>query len=172
MAGTLQTYLFCFDDHKSFSEDVKKRFSDISKYIVTVSHNREEFIRCLGANRDISSCKVAIIGLHESKENFEMADHLIQDIKEIDRSTGIILLAPPDRIEELKKTARQNVDSYIPKNSNTVLRIHNTVKKLISEHSLGIYRKKRSLSLYILLVFVLVAILFAVIARYKLPLYF
>jgi hypothetical protein len=80
MAKIIQTYLFCLDDHRSFSEDVKKRFADISKYIVSVAHNREEFLKILETSRDHSVCKVAMVVLHESKENFEMADHLIFDI--------------------------------------------------------------------------------------------
>ncbi|MGD0582005.1 MAG: hypothetical protein ABR974_03565 [Bacteroidales bacterium] len=172
MAIIIQTYLFCLDDHRSFSEDVKKRFSDLSKYIVSVAHNREDFIRNLETERDHNFCKVAIIGLHESKENFEMAEHLISEIKKIDGSTGIILLAPPDKIDELKKTARFNVDSYVSRNANTVLRIHNTVKKLISEHSLLLYRRKRSISVYILLIFIILSLAFVVVALFKLPMYF
>lgn len=172
MPGTIQTYLFCLDDHRSFSEDVKKRFSDISKYALSISHNREEFLKNLESKRDIKNCKVAIIGLHDSKENFEMAERLISEIKKIERSTGIILVAPPEKIDELKKTARFNVDSYIPKNANTLLRIHNTVKKLISEHSLHIFRRKREISVYVLLIFIIISILFAVVARFRLPMYF
>jgi hypothetical protein len=172
MAVNIETYLFCLDDHRSFSEDVKKRFSDISRYIVSIAHNREEFIRNLENERDHNFCKVAIIGLHESKENFEMADHLISDIKKIDRSTGIILLAPPEKIDELKKAARFNVDSYVARNTNTVLRIHNTVKKLISEHSLLLYRRKRTVSLYILMIFIILSLIFVAVARFKLQMYF
>jgi DNA-binding NarL/FixJ family response regulator len=172
MVNEIQTYLFCLDDHRGFSEDVKKRFSDGSKYIVSVAHNREELIRNLENERTLNFCKVVIIGLHESKENFEMADHLISDIKKIDGSTGIILLAPPEKMEDLKKTARFNVDSYIPRNANTVLRIHNTVKKLISEHSLLIYRRKRIASTYVLMIVILLSIILAVVARFRLPMYF
>ncbi len=172
MTDNILTYLFCLDDHKSFSEDVKKRFSDTSRYIVTVTHNKDEFLKNLSEFRDHNHCKVAIIGLHESKENFEATDHLIYSIKDIDRTTGIILLSTPEKIEELKKIARVNVDSYIPRNSNTVLRIHNTVKKLISEHSLLIFRRKKNLSMYILLAFLLISAILVVIARFKLPMYF
>ena len=37
MAGALKTYIFCFDDHRNFSEDIKKRFSDTARYIVAVA---------------------------------------------------------------------------------------------------------------------------------------
>jgi DNA-binding NarL/FixJ family response regulator len=172
MASVLKTYIFCFDDHRNFSEDVKKRFSDTARYIVAVAHNRDEFLKLFVARKDETFCKVAIIGLHDSKENYEMAEHLINYIKKTDISTGIILLAPPDKIEEVKKTVRVNVDSYIPMNANTVLRIHNTVKKLISEHSLLIFRKKRNFSFYILMIFLALSVVFAVVAWFRLPMFF
>ena len=172
MATVVKTYIFCFDDHRNFSDDVKKRFSDAARYIVTVAHNRDEFLKLFVARKDETFCKVAIIGLHDSKENYEMAEHLINYIKKTDISTGIILLAPPDKIEEVKKTVRVNVDSYIPMNANTVLRIHNTVKKLISEHSLLIFRKKRNFSFYILMIFLALSVVFAVVAWFRLPMFF
>ena len=172
MARAPKTYIFCFDDHRNFSEDVKKRFSDISRYIVAVAHNRDEFLKLLVARKDDNFCKVAILGLHDSKENFEMAEHLVNHIKKADISTGIILLAPPDKIDEVKKTIRVNIDSYIPRNGNTLLRVHNTVKKLISEHSLLIYRKKRNFSFYILMIFLALSVLIAVIAWFRLPMFF
>lgn len=172
MARAPKTYIFCFDDHRIFTEDVKKRFSDTARYIVAIAHNRDEFLKLLVARKDDNFCKVAILGLHDSKENFEMAEHLINHIKKADISTGIILLAPPDKIDEVKKTIRMNIDSYIPLNSNTLLRVHNTVKKLISEHSLLIYRKKRNFSFYILLIFLALSVAIAVIAWVRLPMFF
>ena len=74
------------------------------------------------------------------------------EIKKIDHRTGLILIGPPDKMEEIKKTVKFNIDAFIPKNANSILRIHNTVKKLISEHSIGIFRKRRNISLYVLLV--------------------
>jgi DNA-binding NarL/FixJ family response regulator len=172
MAKPLKTYLFCYDDHRNFSEDVKKRFSDQSKYTVVTFHNMEDYVNHLLNLKEHNFCKVAILGLQGTKENFEIIDHLIVEIKKIDRTTGIILLGPPDKIEEIKKTIRINIDSYIPRNSNQVLWIHNTVKKLISEHSLLIYSKRRNFSFYFLLIFLGVAIMMAFIALFKFPDYF
>jgi hypothetical protein len=172
MAKAVKTYLFCYDDHRNFSEEVKKRFSDQSRYTVVVFHNMDDFLSRLNNEKEHNFCKVAILGLQDTKENFEIIDHLIGEIKKIDRSTGIILLGPPDKIEEIKKAIRINIDSYIPRNANLILRIHNTVKKLISEHSLLLYRKRRNFSFYFLLIFVTAAILFAIFAYFKLPIYF
>jgi DNA-binding NarL/FixJ family response regulator len=172
MKNAVKTYLFCFDDHRNFSEDVKKRFSDKSKYTVITFHNLDDFSDHLEKQKEHNFCKVAILGLQDSKENFETIEHLTIDIKKIDSSTGIILLCPHDKIDEIRKSIRMNIDSYIPRNANQVLRIHNTVKKLISEHNLLIYRKRRNFSLYFLLAFLTVAILLAVIAYFRFPQYF
>jgi DNA-binding NarL/FixJ family response regulator len=172
MSKSVKTYLFCYDDHRNFSEDVKKRFSDQSRYTVVSFHNLDDFLDHLNKQKEHNFCKVALLGLQDNKENYEIIDHLIVEIKKIDSSTGIILLGPPDKIDEIKKAIRINIDSYIPRNANQVLRIHNTVKKLISEHSLLIYRKRRNFSFYFLLVFLVVSVILAIIAYFEFPLYF
>ena len=32
MAKNIKTHIFCYDDHRGFSEDVRKRFTDLSRY--------------------------------------------------------------------------------------------------------------------------------------------
>ncbi|HEX7494512.1 MAG TPA: hypothetical protein VF346_09835, partial [Bacteroidales bacterium] len=140
MAKNVKTHLFCYDDHRGFSEDVRKRFPDLSRYTVISYQTREEFIKHLEEEKEHNFCKVAILGLHDTKEQFEMIDQLTMEIKKIDARTGLILLGPPDKMEAIKKSVKFNIDAYIPKNANSILRIHNTVKKLISEHSMGIFR--------------------------------
>jgi hypothetical protein len=101
-----------------------------------------------------------------------MFDLLTIDIKSIDPRTGLILLGPPDKIDEIRKTVKFNIDAYIPKNANSILRIHNAVKKLISEHNIGIFRKRRNISFYLLIGFLVLAVLLILIAYLKLPQYF
>jgi hypothetical protein len=110
--------------------------------------------------------------MHETKEQFDMIDKLTMEIKRIDSSTGIILLGPPDKMDEIKKIVKFNIDAYIPKNSNSILRIHNMVKKLISEHGIVIYRRKRNISLYLLLAFMLLSIIIILISYFYFPEYF
>ena len=172
MANNIKTYLFCYDDHRGFSEDIRKRFTDFERYKVISFPTREEFIDHLKEEKDQRFCKVAILGAHESQEQFEMIDQLTMEIKRIDQRTGLILLGPVDKIEEIKKTVKFNIDAYIPKNANSMLRIHNEVKKLISEHSIIIFRKRRNFSLYILLAFLAVSVLLIIIAYFRLPQYF
>ena len=164
MAKNIKTHLFCYDDHRGFSEDVRKRFTDLSRYTVLSFQTREEFIKHLEEEKEHNFCKVAILGLHDTKEQFEMIDQLTMEIKKIDPRTGLILLGPPDKMEAIKKSVKFNIDAYIPKNANSILRIHNTVKKLISEHSMGIFRKRRNFSFYILLGFILLSIITIIVA--------
>jgi len=172
MAKNFKTHLFCYDDHRGFTEDVRKRFSDQSRYTVLQFQNREDFISHLEAEKEHNYCKVVIIGLHDTKEHFETIDQLTMEIKRIDPMTGLILLGPPDKMELIRKTLKFNIDAYIPKNSNSILRIHNTVKKLISEHSIRIFRKKSNISVYFLVCFLVVAVISIVVAYFRFPQYF
>lgn len=172
MPGTKLTYLICFDDHRTFTEDVKKRFSDNTRYEVSSFNTRMDFTANFRKERDKNACKVAIIGVPENRDQFESIGTLEMEIKKTDPSSGIILLVSTDRMDDLKKAVRFNIDSYIPRNANTILRLHNTVKKLISEHSISVFRRKRNFSLYVLLAFLILSGLLVLIAFLKLPQYF
>lgn len=172
MAGTKMTHLICYDEHRSFAEDVRKRFSDETRYTVKITHTVDEFIIICARDLEPSSCKVAIIGVPDNKEQFEMIEATVAQIKRADPKAGIILLVTPDKMEDLKSVVRFNIDAYVPRNVNSVLRIHNTVKKLISEHSITLFRKRRNIALYTLLAFVIIAVLIALIAKVRLPMYF
>jgi hypothetical protein len=172
MAKSVITHIFCFDDHRSFGEDVKKRFSDIARYKVEIFLTRQDFLSHLLELSEYALCKVAILGIHDNNDHIEMIDHLSVEIKQIDPKTGIILLIPLEKMEEVKKTVKYNIDAFIPLNSNSILRIHNIVKKLISENSIIRFRKRRNFSFYILLIFFLLSILLIIAASLKLPEYF
>jgi DNA-binding NarL/FixJ family response regulator len=172
MAKNIKTHIFCYDDHRGFTEDVKKRFTDTMRYTVMSFQTADEFIDHLEKEREHSFCKVAVLGMHDTKDQFEMIDKLTMEIKRIDPGTGLILLGPPDKIDEIKQTVKFNIDAYIPKNANSILRIHNTVKKLISEHSIGIFRKRRNFSFYLLLSFLLLSVLLMFLAYFRFPEYF
>jgi hypothetical protein len=101
-----------------------------------------------------------------------MIDKLTREVKKIDAKTGLILLGPPNSMEAIKKTVKFNIDAYIPKNSNTILRLHNTVKKLISEHSISKLRRKSRISMYILIGFLVLTIGIIIAAHIMVPQYF
>jgi flavoprotein len=110
--------------------------------------------------------------MHDSKEQLEMICQLAIEVKKIDRQTGIILIGSSEKMEEIKKYVKLNIDAYIPKNANSILRIHNTVKKLISEHGIRIIRKRRNISIYLLLGFLLLSVILILVAYFRLPQYF
>jgi len=172
MANRIMTHLLCYDDHRSITEDIKKRFDDTSRYRVDSFLSFQDLIARSTIEKEVSSCKVAIICVPDAPEQFEAIGQFTADIRKADPSTGMILLGPPDKMDELKKVVRFNIDAYIPKNSNSVLRIHNTVKKLISEYSISIYRRRRNLSFYILFGFIILATVLLLIARIRFPEYF
>lgn len=167
-----KTFIFCFDDHKNFSDDIKKRFSDTARYSVISTNSKNDLLKLIIKEADSNSCKVVIIAIYDSKEHLEMADHLSIEIKAIGADIGIILLVQGAKMEDVKKAVRFNIDSYISRNDNSILRIHNTVKKLISHRSLAINSKRRKFSLYVLLVFFLISLLVLLVSYFRLPEYF
>jgi hypothetical protein len=172
MAKINQTYLFCLDENRAFFDDVRKRFSDASKYKVISFTSHTEFLKQLTAEKEHRFCKVAVLIIHEIRENGAQIEKLTREIKNTDPETGLILIYPAEIGEAIKKAVKFNIDAYIPRNSNSILRLHNIVKRLISKHSLEIFRKRRNRSLYILLAFLLFCALAILLAYLKMPEYF
>ena len=172
MGKTIKTYIFCFDDHRGFTEEVRKQFPDAARYTIFSYPIREEFINNIAAERESNFCKVAILAVHDTGEHVDIIDKMTLEIKKIDPLTGLILICPIDKIAGIKKTIKFNIDAFIPKNSNSILRIHNTVKMLISEHSIRAFRKRRNFSIYLLLTYLLVSVLLGAIAFFRYPWYF
>lgn len=166
------TYIICYDDHRSFTDEVKKRFSDNTRYTVESFHSSDDFVERMKRERESRSCRVAIIGVPDAAEHHAGISEMTSEIKKNDPLAGIILLSHADRLEDIKKAVRFNIDSYVPRNSNAVLRIHNTVKRIISERNISTFRKRRNFSLYVLMGFILLMVLLVIIARFRLPHYF
>lgn len=166
------THLVCYDDHRSFTDDVRKRFSDEKKYRVESFHTRPEFINHFRKLAENQSCKVAIIVVPDAAEHTEPIEKLPQEVRIPDPATGIILIVPAGKMEEIRKAIKFNIDAYILKNTNAMLRIHNEVKKLISEYNINVYRKRRNISISILLFFAIISVLAVIIAYFRLPGYF
>lgn len=167
-----KTSVYCLEDHKSLSDEIVKRFDDSSRYNVKQASTGNELLKLIRGDTGKNSCQVVIISIHESKEHLDQIDHLTVSIKEISHEIGIILLIQEDKMDEVKMAVRSNIDSYIPKNGNSILRIHNTVKKLISHKNLEINNMRRRKSLYVLLVFILISLLLLIASYFRLPEFF
>lgn len=169
MAKSIKTHLFCFDDRRAFTEDILKKFPDVSRYTVLSFATQDEFMNQLNTGKENKFCKIAIIGVHDNKDEYSETGRFAMDIKKSDHRTGIILLCPPDKTEEIRNSVKFNIDACVPQNSNSIPRIHNVVKKLISEHNINILRKRRNISIAVLLAFIMLSALFLIFARYLFP---
>lgn len=172
MAGIRMTYLLCLDDHRNFTEEIRKRFSDGSRYRVEAFHAPHDLLSRCRKEKEKNSCRVAIISVPDSADQLSKIDDLTIELRKADASAGMILLVSPDKMDEARKAIRFNIDAYVPRNTNSVLRIHNAVKKLISEQNILIFRKRRNLALYALIGFTILVILVVLITRLKLPQYY
>ncbi len=170
MTKNPRTYLYCFDNHRTFTEEIKKKFNDHSRYVIhsfQMGDDPGKFIKIKG-----ESCKVAIIGVQDSREQTELTDHLTNALKKNDPFFGIILLCPPDKIEEIKKDIKFNIDAYILQNRNFVPRVHNVVKKIFSEYSIRIHKKRRNRSLLVVSGFIIFCLALLIIASIRFPGFF
>ena len=172
MAQTKLTYLFCLDDHRNLSDEIKKRFSDTSRYKVESYFSKEELFTHFRKGLELTSCKIAIIAIPEAKEQLDKFYNISVELKKMDPGAGIILLVPPLLADDVRKSIIYNIDAYVPISQNSTLRIHNTVKKIISEHNISINRKFRNISVYFLLAFLIVSALGLFVLYLKYPDFF
>jgi hypothetical protein len=109
--------------------------------------------------------------MNDNGDQVESVKELTDDIKTNNSATGVVVIYNTDKITDIKNLII-NADAWIPKNSNILLRIYNVVKRLESEHSIVIIKKRRNLSLYILLAFATLSAVAAILARIMFPNYF
>jgi hypothetical protein len=173
MPAKARTYIFCYDDYRSFSEDIIRRFPDEARYKVFSFQVSGDLLSCIEKEKEKALCRVSILGMHDNLDQVSLIENLSQEIRNIDPDCGIILLVPPGKTEEVKKSKRFNsTTTYIPRNSNAVLRIHNTVKSLISERNIIRFRKRRNMSFSMMLIFIVLCLILVIFAKIKLPMYF
>ncbi len=172
MQNKMKTYLICYDDFRWFSEEVRSKFDDTSRYNIVSFVTVEEYMLYLEKNKSVKACKVAILGVHDTTEQFEMIGKLAREIKKIDSGNGIILLCSPDKIDEIKGTIASAIDAFIPKNTNAMVRLHNAVKKFQSEYAINNFRKRRNFSFYLLAGFILIYVILVVLALFEFPVHF
>jgi len=166
------THILCYDEFRGFAGELKKRFSDPGKYLFTTFGTKTELMESVGTEKRARIFRVAVIGIHDSSDQFGLTEKLTRGIKQSDPDTGLILIVPQEKTLEIQKAIRFNIDAYVPRNSNAPLRVHNAVKKLVSEYNLRIFRKKRNRAFLILALFLILSAVILLIARLRLPEYF
>jgi len=172
MHNKMKTHLICYDDFRWFSEEVRRKFDDTSRYNIVSFVTVEEYMLYLEKNKANKYSNIAILGAHDTTEQFEMIGRLVGEIKKIDSRNGIILLCTPDKMDEIKRIISSDIDAYISKNTNAMVRLHNAVKKFQSEHAINNFRKRRNFSFYLLAGFIIIYILLIVLAFFKFPIHF
>ena len=172
MAKTNQLHLICYDEHRTYPEEMRKRFADPDKYRISLVVSQKELLKQFEAEKDKSKAKVAVMVLRELNGSHENIESLAREIKRNNPYAGVILVCPGEKTEELKNISSLTFDDIIPKNDNSVLRLHNAVKKYVSAKNLDRMRKHRNISLIVLLIFIFLAVLGLIIARIRYPVYF
>lgn len=166
------TYLFCLDDKRSYSVEVKRRFNDTSRYMVFVSQSRNELLKLVKEYILRKGYKIAILPYYNIPDLSEPIQVLASEIQRISQGLSIVLLVHGESPEETVQKSGISAYSWVPASDNSILRIHNSVKKLISEKSLEVRTRRRNFSFRLMIVIVLISIIGIVAAYLRLPQYF
>jgi hypothetical protein len=172
MGKTDRTHLFVFDERRLFIEDVRKKFDDGKRYIISSFQNLKEFKNRIAEKHDRKTCRIAITGIQDLGDHDGAAGRVAEEIATGGNVNAVIIICPQDKTEDIRKAIKFNIEECIPLNSNTILRMHNTVKKVFSEHSIRLYTKRRNRSIAVLAAFTIVAVIMFVVAYLEFPEYF
>lgn len=166
------TYLFCLDEKKSYFSEVNRRFNDADRYEVLTSHGRHEFLNMIRQYRQNRGFKVAILPFANTSDQYQPVKTIAAGIKTLIPDVVIILLVSGDAPEELVAKSGIEPYSWVPATNNSVLRIHNSVKKYISEENLSHKIKRKRKAFRVFVASVVLALLFLLFSMLRYPSFF
>jgi hypothetical protein len=172
MASPEFTYLFCLDEKRTYSVEVKRRFNDESRYEVLVSQSRHELLNLVTQHRLSRGHRVAVLPFADTNDQNDPVRTIAADIQAVSPDIIIILLVAGESPEELVIKSGIKPYSWVPVTNNSVLRIHNSVKKLISEKNLLLKTKRIKRVFRILVTFLFAALMILIYCRFRFPNYF
>ena len=172
MVSREYTYLFCLDEKRNYSVEVKRRFNDTSRYGVLTSQSRHEFLNLVKEHRLSGALKVALLPYADTHDQNEPVKTIAADIRDVSPDIVIVLLVSGDSPEELMVKSGINPYAWVPATNNSVLRIHNLVKKLISEKNLTRKTKRMRWVLRLLIFFLIAGAGLILYCRFRFPQYF
>ncbi|MBE0676736.1 MAG: hypothetical protein IH591_18920 [Bacteroidales bacterium] len=166
------TYLFCLDEKRTYSVEVRRRFNDATRYEVLVSQSRHELLNLVRQHRTGRGYRVALLPFADTHDQNDPVRTIAAEIQEVSPDIILILLVTGDSPEELVAKSGIRPYSWVPATNNSVLRIHNSVKKLISEKNLALKTKRIRRVFRILVSFLFAGLLLLIYCRFRFPQYF
>jgi hypothetical protein len=127
--------------------------------------SKQELMGSFSREAGHAFCRVAVLSLYDDAGQGIIAEEAFRELSELDRDAGLVIIYPESRGEEVRKMKGINPDAFIPRNNNSILRLHNFVKKVMSERNLEISRKRRNLSIFVLLGFLALSAAIFLITR-------
>lgn len=161
-------YVYFVDRNRTFFPQVKERLANEEKYTVHLFSTTEilyDHLKTL--NPDDTSTNIIFLNTENAHYGNSGTEKLIENVKKIKsihQVFNIFVLTNQKDLNTLNDLTTAGALRIIPKNDNSVHRIINYIKGLISEKNLEKKRKATILPLKILLIFVLLIIILAIIA--------
>lgn len=172
MNTVILTNIICFDEYNNFVEKVITKFSDTEKYKLATFHNKQTFVDYCEKMNESEQCNVAIIGCFEQDEAMKNSVSVVEAVKAVNPKIGVVAVVPPEKMDLCIKRITSGVDDFIPQNNNAVTRVHNSVKKIISQYNVAVLEKYRNRTILAAALFVLLMIFAAFVLHLSYPQFF
>ncbi|MBP5473270.1 MAG: hypothetical protein J6X92_00745 [Bacteroidales bacterium] len=167
MNKSRQVHILCYDDRKSFADEIKKMFAGNKKYDVISFHNKKTFVDYCSKSCSDDHINIGVIGFVESPDKIQLLNIFLAEIQNVLPNIRLLIFTQQKSIKEVSLGIVEKVDGVIPINNNMLLRTNNNIKRIISEHYLHLAKIKRNRLFFIALSFLIFCII-SIIMFYRL----
>ena len=169
-------YIYIVDPASSIYDDLRDRFRNSLKYSVQNYASVEELLSELNES-PFSLHRTRTMVLVDQDSNSESLDKeaindLADQLKNFDPSMNVVVLTNLGESEGDRKVSFQSSCTLVHKNPNAILKITNLIMGFISKENLERKYMAAKRSVQLLLLFVIAAILFTILAYFIFPEYF
>jgi FixJ family two-component response regulator len=162
-----EVVIYLIDDDEFITKILKTKFETSTNYKVLSFSSGEEFLEYVIKNK-IPKMSLPIIILDYSlktHKNYDAKDgiEILKIIKELYSDVEVIMISSFEDIDIATSSMHYGATSFVKKNENSFLRIHNTIKYTISRKKLEKTKKQSQLArkfFLILIITLIVLILF------------
>ncbi len=169
-------YIYLIDELKHYYEDILEEYSNPEKYLTKAYTSEHRFFADL--EKELPPLTVPRILIYVANRHLTAEEPIKDVLRFLDRLYAIspgfeVIVITSQKIESTDHRLRERgVVALIPDNENAMLRIDNLIKGSISRHTIRIKHKAASRSIHFMGLYLLLVLIFAVVAWFLFPEYF
>ena len=169
-------YIYIIDELKHIYEDILEAYHKPEKYHIQAYTSEQRFFNDLEqAPPPPSVPRILIyVAIRHLKAEDPLQDVLrfLEHLNTLSPGFEVIVLTSQNIEGTDKRLQEQGVVALIPDNENAMLRIDNLIKGILSRHTIQIKRKAATRSITVTGIYLLLLLVFLIVARFLFPKYF